>query len=128
LTQNKKNLGFRYIYSGDHQDMKKAMQRMTKAVYDNIIRRERNEAYLFFVQDTVPFHCSEGELKEPICQRLIGYAILRRQLYPPKVAVNTAISASDNKYTFVAYLKDNKGEVSMVKLPKNQNQALTTFN
>ena len=31
--------------------MKQAMQRMAKAVYDNIIRRESNEAYLFFVQD-----------------------------------------------------------------------------
>jgi len=92
--------------------MKQAMQRMAKSVYDNIIRRESNEAYLFFVQDTVPFHCSEGELSTPICQRLIGYAVLHRQLYLPKAVVNTAISAGDNKYTFVAYLKDSKGEVS----------------
>lgn len=35
-------------------------------MYDYVIRAERTHAYLYGVKETVPFYCSEGDLKTPI--------------------------------------------------------------
>jgi len=47
--------------------MKQAMQSMANAVYNNIVKREKDEAYLFLVRQTQPFYCSEGDLDKSLC-------------------------------------------------------------
>lgn len=37
------------------------------AVNNRIIKTEQKMAYLFLVRETVPFHCSEGDLSEKVC-------------------------------------------------------------
>lgn len=126
----KKQMRFRKIYDAAHINMKQAMRSMTQAVYDKIIKPETNEAYLMLVQDTVPFYCSEqeeGKLNTPMCQRLLGYAILTKAIFVPKKAIDAGIQPSSNTYRYVAYLKDSEGKVSKEDLPKDETEARAQF-
>jgi hypothetical protein len=52
----------------DHANLRKAFQGLTVAVQNKIVKTEQKMAYLFLSRETMPFHCSEGEMdKEPIC-------------------------------------------------------------
>lgn len=55
--------------------MKAAMNHLVTTVYNNVIRRHQEKAYAFFVQQTAPYHCSEGDLDSVTCRRMIGYAL-----------------------------------------------------
>jgi hypothetical protein len=127
VSFSKKQMRFRKIYDAAHINMKQAMRSMTKSIYDKIIKPETNEAYLMLVQDTVPFHCSEGELNTEICQRLIGYAILTKNIFVPRKAIDGGIAPSSNAYRYVAYLKDSEGKVSKVDLPKDETEAKAQY-
>jgi hypothetical protein len=37
-------------------------------------------AFTIQIKETVPFYCSEGDLKSPICQRIIGHSIKNKLL------------------------------------------------
>lgn len=51
-----------------HRNMKDAMTALVRAVYQSVIKRELDEAFMFMVRETVPFYCSEGDMKtERLC-------------------------------------------------------------
>lgn len=68
--------------------MKTAMKRIAEAVYKQVVKPDRNIAYLFAVREGSPFYCSEGELTNKICQRMIGYALKSNLIFPPIKMVN----------------------------------------
>lgn len=108
-------------------NMKQAMQGLAKGIYDGVVKPERDEAYLFLVRETVPFHCSEGELKEPLCQRMIGYALTKDWLLPDKSMVNRYLSSASRHYKFVAYLKKEDDTIVRMNLTKNHAQSFAQF-
>ena len=67
--------------------MKKGVRGLNNAVYHKIILAEEDKAYLFTTKQSVPFYCSEGELNQKLCQRMIGYLIFNL-----KVNINRKIS------------------------------------
>lgn len=113
-------------YSG-YWNMKQAMQGLAKGIYDGVVKPERDEAYLFLVRETVPFYCSEGELKEPLCQRMIGYALTVKWLLPDKSMVNRYLSSASRHYKFVAYLKKEDDTIVRMNLTKNHAQSVAQF-
>lgn len=113
-------------------NMKNAMNRLTKAVFDNIIKRNADKAFSFHVQTNGPFYCSEGDLTKTLCQRMIGYALTTRWQFGDHKMYNLMISNKDVDYQYVAYLRKHpkdpkdekdKGELVKVNLTNNWNQA-----
>jgi hypothetical protein len=47
--------------------MKTAINRIVESVYNQIVKPDRNIAYLFAVREGSPFYCSEGDLSQKIC-------------------------------------------------------------
>jgi hypothetical protein len=86
-------------------------------------------AYLFLSRETIPFHCSEGELaKEPICQRLIGYSLFKNWLNPNKKLVDRYLPAASTKYHFVGYLREKEsGKTVKVDFVKDQAKSRSAF-
>jgi hypothetical protein len=118
-------------------NMKNAMNRLTKAIFDNIIKRNADKAFSFHVQTNGPFYCSEGDLTKTICQRMIGYAITTRWQFGDHKMYNLMISSKDVDYQYVAYLRKHpkdpkdekdKGELVKMNLTKNWNQATKRYN
>ena len=65
-------------------------------------------AFTIQIKETVPFYCSEGEFKNPICQRMIGYSILKGYQKAPKQLVDQQISSNDENYQYVCYVQDSR--------------------
>jgi len=124
---DKKSLRVRDLGYGDRNNMKTGMALLAQKVYNNIVRYERDEAYLMLVQDTGVLHCSEGEMKKPICRRMIGWALRHGRLFAPRKAVDPKISTSSNDYHFVAYLKTDKGEASVMNLTKSHGTSVQMY-
>lgn len=108
-------------------NMKQAMQGLARAIYDQVVKKEKDEAYLFLVRETTAFYCSEGDLDKPLCQRMIGQAILNNWLFPEKKLINKYLSSASKFYRHVAYLRDGKGEVTRLNLTKNYGTSLAQF-
>lgn len=108
-------------------NMKQAMQNMAQQIYNQVVKKEKDEAYLFLVRETTPFHCSEGDLDKPLCQRMIGQAIINNWLIPEKKMINKYLSSASRHYRHVAYLADAKGEVTRLNLTKNYGTSLAQF-
>jgi len=81
---------------------------MNQAVYDYIIRAERSHAYLYGVKETVPFYCSEGDLKNPICQRIIGHSIKNKWFNLNRKLIDVNIPKDSKHWNYIAYLRVNK--------------------
>jgi hypothetical protein len=96
---------------------------------NQIVKRERDEAYLYFTSESSAFHCSEGNMDEPICQRMIGYALVKRLMIPEdRVLFNTHFSDKTKDSLFVAYLvKKDTGEVVRRNLTKVYAESLTQY-
>jgi hypothetical protein len=47
--------------------MKTAMKRIVESIYRQVVKPDRNIAYLFAVREGSPFFCSEGRLDNKIC-------------------------------------------------------------
>lgn len=92
--------------------MKTAITKMTNQILNKVIANEQDEAYLFGVKERNQFYCSEGDLKKPICQRMIGRSIRNDFVSPSRRLVNKYIVPSSVDYKYIAYLKDTKGKIS----------------
>lgn len=108
-------------------NMKQAMQNLGQAIYNQVVKQEKDEAYLFLVRETTAFHCSEGDLDKKLCQRMIGHAIVQNWLIPEKKMINKYLSSASRHYRHVAYLQDSKGEVVRLNLTKNYATSLAQF-
>jgi hypothetical protein len=49
-----------------------------------VIANEDDQAYLFGVKESNQFYCSEGDLRKPLCQRMIGRSIRNDFIKPNK--------------------------------------------
>lgn len=89
-------------------------------IYNNIIRPERDYAYMALIRETVPLFCSEGDMsKKPVCQRMLGYAMFNNWFYADDRMINIHTSVHDyENYYYVAYVanSDKQGEVSRLRL------------
>jgi hypothetical protein len=47
--------------------MKTAVEVLVKQVYSNIVKENKNSAYIYLVKETVPLYCSEGSLNNIYC-------------------------------------------------------------
>ena len=110
-------------------NMKEAVRAMNQIVYNNIIKAETDEAYLYFVSETTAFHCSEGALDTEICQRMLGWALFHKHLVPEDhLLFNTHIPDSSPEAKYVAYLRDKKTkEVVRQNLTKEYAKSATQF-
>jgi hypothetical protein len=111
--------------------MNKGVDNVATAIYNQILRPDRNVAYMALIRETVPLYCSEGDMHmKPLCQRMIGYAIFKNWLYPDERMVNEQLSASDrDNYYFVGYFGnlDKPDEVVRKKLDANLKTATDLF-
>jgi len=67
LGYNRKSNVISKIYQSQHQSMKTAMRRIGESVYRQVVKPNRNIAYMFAVREGSPFYCSEGRLDNKIC-------------------------------------------------------------
>jgi hypothetical protein len=109
--------------------MKEAVRRMNLAVLNQIIKPENDEAYLYFTSESTAFHCSEGEMEEPTCQRMLGYSLVKRLMIPEdRKLFNPHFSDKTKDSLFVAYLvKKDDGEVVRRNLTKVYAESLTQY-
>lgn len=129
---------FMYYYDvltqiGNHRtnrntnNMKNAMRHNTNLHLTEITRYQYPREYLYFVQDSAPYHCTAGELTKPECRHMIGHAMFNRHLYPPRKIVDPTMNKGDKNYRFAAILKDNTGKVEKIELGKVQHLAQMQF-
>jgi hypothetical protein len=85
--------------------MNKGVDDVAAAVYKQILRPDRNSAYMALVRESGPLYCSEGDMaKRILCQRMIGYALFKDWLFPDGRMVDEELSAADREnYYFVGY-------------------------
>lgn len=127
VTYGRKSHAISQRHYKNFWNMKQAMQSMANAVYTNIVKREKDEAYLFLVRQTQPFYCSEGDLDKALCQRMIGHAIKSNWLIPEKKMVNRYLSSASRHYKHVAYLIKDDDSVVRMNLTKNLGQSRAQF-
>lgn len=124
-TLGRKNHIFSQRLYQKHRNMKDAMTALIRSIYQTVIKRELDEAFMFMVRETVPFYCSEGDMKaDRTCQRMIGYAIVNKWLLPDKSFVNSYLSSASRHYKYMAIVVDNKDNVQRVNLTKNYQQSV----
>lgn len=106
LTYDKQSHAIARLNWKSYFYMKKGLEDVARAIYDNVIRKNNNKAYMALVRETVPLYCSEGDMtKKHICQRLIGYALYHQYLYADEKMTNLVTSQGDkNAYVYTAYL------------------------
>jgi len=111
----------RSVYDSRHWNMKEAVRRMAAAVYNNIIKPERDEAYLFFVTESTAFHCSEGALDTEICQLMLGWSLFKHHLEPrTSVLFNPQLPGNHPDAKYVAYLREKESKnVVLVNLTRD---------
>jgi hypothetical protein len=118
---NKINYSRGHLHSITSQNMKHALNSLFSVIYSYKYRREiEDDAFLIYVRDAGVLHCSEDDLKSPICRRMIGDALKTQRLYVPIKAVDPTIPASSADHRFRAILKTAKGEISIFNLTKNR--------
>lgn len=127
VTYGRKNHYITQRHYRNFWNMKQAMQSMANAVYNNIVKPEKDEAFLFLVRQTQPFYCSEGDLDKKLCQRMIGHAIVSNWLIPEKKMVNRYLSSASRHYKHVAYLVKDDDTVVKMNLTKNLGQSRAQF-
>jgi hypothetical protein len=93
-----------------------ALKKMNQAVFDYVIRAERSHAFLYGVKETNPFFCSEGDLKDPICQRMIGHSIKNKWLLLGKKLVDTNLPKESKHSTYVAFVRTNSASKTVLKI------------
>lgn len=73
------------------------------------------------IQDVGPIHCSAGDIeKTDACKKMIGMAIANSNMeFRPAKAVQRKMPATSKDYRYVAYVKDAKGDMHIIKLDKN---------
>jgi len=100
-------------------------------VYNTIVSKHKEMAYLFFSYETVPFHCSEGKLDTLLCKRMIGHALRSNWQKADKKMVDPFIPSNDLDYQYVAYVKDDRkkdSEIKKVNLTSNWGAAVARYN
>jgi len=79
-------------------------------------------------KETVPLFCSEGEMTDPICQGMIGYALTESWMVANPKLINKAIPSQNSQFEYVAYLSHNKSDEPVkVSLGKSWKKALKTY-
>jgi len=109
--------------------MKQGLELVTKAIYKNIVKPNKDMAFLITCRETVPLYCSDGEMTDPICQGMIGFALIEGWLVADKTLINRQIPQSSDKFQYVAYMTTNTSgdPVEKLELGKGWKKALETF-
>lgn len=72
-------------------------------------------------------YCSEGDLTNPLCQKVIGYSTAHGWTEAPAGLVDRTLDAAHPNSTFYALLKDDKGEITKLDLDRAQGAATAAF-
>lgn len=109
-------------------NLRQAFADLNGWVHHYIHKSRQPKWYLYFVRETGPFHCSEGELSDETCQNAIGYAVRHNYIYPDKKLVDQYISSSSAKYHFVGYMREAESKkVVKVDLVRDQSKAKAQY-
>lgn len=86
-------------------------------------------AFLITCRETVPLYCSDGEMTDPTCQGMIGFALVEGWLVADKKMINRQIPQTSNKFQYVAYITTNTSDakIEKVELGKGWKKALQTY-
>jgi hypothetical protein len=108
--------------------MKKGVEDVAKALYDNVIKQNKEMAYMALCRETGPLYCSEGDMsKKHICQRLIGFALYNKWLYADEKMIDIKLSTSDReRYHYVAILGNSDKQDSAETKPLHWDYAIAT--
>jgi hypothetical protein len=131
VTYDKNTHAVQQFGRSGHYSMKAAMNHLVTNVYSSVIRRHQDKAYAFFVQQTVPFYCSEGDLDTLLCQRMIGYALKHNWQKADYTMIDKYLNNKDLDFQYVAYVKDDRDPESVVKrvnLTSNWQAAVARYN
>jgi hypothetical protein len=71
--------------------MKQGLELVTKAIYKNIVKPNKDMAFMITCRETVPLYCSDGEMTDPVCQGMIGFALVEGWLVADKKMINRQI-------------------------------------
>lgn len=120
LAYHRSSNQYRVIYRARHWNMKEAVRKMNLAVLNQIVKTERDEAYLYLTSENAAFHCSEGDMDTPVCRRMLGYALVKRLTIPEDLQLfNTHYADASLDAHYVAYLVDKAtGDVVRRNLTK----------
>ena len=88
VTFDRKQKRFNYLVWQPVRSMKQGLELVTKAIYKNIVKPNKDMAFLITCRETVPLYCSDGEMTDPICQGMIGFALIEGWLVADKTLVN----------------------------------------
>ena len=134
LTQDRRSGTLGFMGGDPHpRNLQQQFTYLAGVVFKDIIKADKDYMMMVFVKETGPLWCSEGELTEEACQRMIGGAINQgagwfdvsfyqkaRDKYIPKI---------DEDYQYIAYVASAKdGKVSRVNLTNDWDYAQSAYN
>lgn len=91
VTFDRKTKQYNYLVWQPVRSMKTGLEYVTKAIYKSIVKPNKDMAFMITCRETVPLYCSEGEMTDPACQGMIGYALVEGWLVADKKMVNRQI-------------------------------------
>lgn len=103
------------------------MDEMAEYVVNNIYKPQKKMAFIYIVKEKSPIYCSEGQLSNALCMRMIGYSVQKNWVAPPKELVDKDLTQAKQS-TYVAYLKE-KGSNKIVRkiLSSKKEQAIKIY-
>jgi hypothetical protein len=130
LSYDKRSHAVARLNWSSYYYMKKGVEDVAQALYDNVIKQNKEMAYMALCRETGPLYCSEGDMaKKHICQRLIGYAIFNKWLYADEKMIDIKLSTSDReRYHYVAYLGNSDKQDEAVTKPLSWDYAIASRN
>lgn len=110
--------------------MKDAYNNLVTKTYNYIIKPMVPKGFIFYSREGTVFYCSEGGMDNEDCQIMTGKALADKQLLTDDITSfsNKYLHSSSQDALFVAYLQDNKGEITRRNLTINKAESLKIFN
>jgi len=90
--------------------MKVGMAELTYTIYKKVVVPNDEVSFLIISKQSNPLYCSQGQMTDKICKRMIGYALYKNYLNANVKIVDTHTPAGSDESKYVAYLLNTKAK------------------
>lgn len=109
-------------FNANTRNMKYAVHQMAMRAVDYTFKREQSKYWTFVMtaNEGNPFYCSDGNMTEPYCKRIIGYSISQRWMQGPRhLLFDRGLDAGHEDYFYYALVRNDKDEIERIDLEQN---------
>jgi hypothetical protein len=124
IAYNKYRNYFQIWITPNVNNVRSAVDTMARRAIDYTYKREQK--YWSFMMSPIygnAFFCSEGELTEPLCRKMLGYAVTVSWIQGPYgIYFNRGLDNGNRNYTQFALLRTKDGKIERVDYKPSTNE------